>query len=509
MTRGAQPGSGRPRAVRAVLLMTDTTRWDMLGCYRDTGIATPNLDRLAREGIRFERAYTCTPVCGPARSALFTGTWPHTNGAMANSVALGGDARTIGERLSGQGVHTAYIGKWHLDGTDYFGNGRCPAGWDPGYWYDGRRYLEELSPGERVRSRDSHLTDREDIAPEFTYAHRCSDRAVEFLERCQDESFFLTVSYDEPHGPSISPVPFAHAYEDYEFPKSRNVWDTLAGKPEHQRVWAGERLHADRDAVRIRHPGFFGCQSYVDSEIGRVLEAIDRFAPDALVCYTSDHGDALESHCLSGKGPAMYDEIARIPLLVRWPGVTPAGSVCPHPASHIDLAPTLLEAMGCPVPPFLAGTSMLPTLADPSHRPREHVFSEFTRYEVDHDGLGGFQPLRCVIDGRYKLVVNLLTSDELYDLDADPDEMDNLITSPGHAAARDRLHDRLLEWMYESRDPFRGYYWARRPWRADAPSPDWEDRHMTRQREDDGYQPPMLDYDTGMLVTEAVRTKTP
>jgi uncharacterized sulfatase len=127
---------------------------------------------------------------------------------------------------------------------------------------------------------------------------------------------------------------------------------------------------------------------------------------------------------------------------------------------------------------------------------------------VDHDGFGGFQPVRCVTDGRYKLVVSLLTSDELYDLDADPEEMHNLITSPAHAAARDRLHDELLAWMYESRDAFRGYYWARRPWRADAPSPDWEDRQMTRQREDDGYQPPMLDYDTGMPMTEAVRTKS-
>src|ERR1700690_912196 len=94
-------------ATQVVLLMTDTTRWDMLNCYRDTGLKTPNLDRLAAQGVRFERAYTCQPVCGPAPSALFTGTWPHTNGAWGNSMALGQVSRTIGQRLQDRGVRTA------------------------------------------------------------------------------------------------------------------------------------------------------------------------------------------------------------------------------------------------------------------------------------------------------------------------------------------------------------------------------------------------------------------
>ena len=494
-----------PRIPRVVLLMTDTTRWDMLGCYRDTGVRTPQLDRLAADGMRFERAYTCTPVCGPARAALFTGTWPHGNGGWANSMALGADAHTLGQRVSDAGRHAAYIGKWHLDGTDYFGNAACPPGWDEDYWYDGRRYLEELDEADRRRSRDPAASGQVDSA--FTYAHRCTDRAVQFLRRHADESFLLVVSYDEPHGPSITPQPYARDYAEHEFPTDPNVADPLTGKPAHQRVWAGPRLDADRSAIRVRQPEFFAAQTYVDAQIGRVLDAVAAYAPDALVCYTSDHGDALESHRLVGKGPAMYDEIARIPLIVRWPGVTPPGSVCEYPASHIDLAPTILDALGLPVPPYLDGASLRATLADPAVRHSDAVFCEFHRYEIDHDGFGGFQPLRGIFDGRHKLVVNLLSGDELYDLRTDPGELTNLIDSPAHTATRDRLHDRLLDWMYDTRDPFRGYHWHRRPWRTGTPEPTWPDRGMTRQRDDDGYQPRMLDYDTGLPMTAPVRPK--
>ena len=108
----------------------------MVGCYGNPKMNTPNLDRLAEEGIRYENAYTCQPVCGPARSAIFTGTFPHTNGMVTNSIAMGDNIKTIGQRLSDNNIECGYIGKWHLDGSDYFGNGHCPEGWNPDYWYD-------------------------------------------------------------------------------------------------------------------------------------------------------------------------------------------------------------------------------------------------------------------------------------------------------------------------------------------------------------------------------------
>ncbi len=296
-------------------------------------------------------------------------------------------------------------------------------------------------------------------------------------------------------------------YQDYRFPKSENVWDRLEGKPEHQRVWAGERLSEDKDDLEITPADFLGCNSFVDSEIGRVVGAIDAYAPGALVIYTSDHGDMLASHSIDNKGPAMYDEITRIPFIVRWPGRSPEGTVCSHPVSHIDLVPTVMDAMGLDIPNSLEGQSMLETFLDPAARASDAIFLEFGRYEVDHDGFGGFQPIRAGFDGRFKLVINLLATDEFYDLEKDPEEMVNLIDSEAHAALRDRLHDRILDWMNDSRDPFRGYYWERRPWRLDAREATWEYTGMTRQRENEEYEPRQLDYSTGLAMAAAVRGK--
>ncbi|MHA2344709.1 MAG: sulfatase/phosphatase domain-containing protein, partial [Candidatus Hodarchaeales archaeon] len=128
----------------------------------------------------------------------------------------------------------------------------------------------------------------------------------------------------------------------------------------------------------------------------------------------------------------------------------------------------------------------------------------------DHDSFGGFQLIRCVRNYRYKLVVNLLTSDELYDLQEDPYEMHNLIDSKqlNHQKIRNRLHDHLLDWMNETRDPFRGYYWETRPWRKDSRTQTWRNRGYTRQREEDEkYETRQLDYNTGLPMDKATRKK--
>ncbi len=333
----------RGKADRVVVIMTDTTRADMLNCYRETGLKTPNLDRVAAQGVRFDRAHTCQPVCAPARSALFTGTYPHSNGVWGNSMPLGQTVRTIGQRLTDRGIHCAYIGKWHLTGADYFDTGRCPSGWDKVFWYDGRNYLEELSEAGRVRSRKTVTNRDPNLTEDFLYGHRCSNRAIDFLSRFGKERFFLTVSYDEPHGPFLCPRPYSQMYRNFRFPLSPNHFDRLENKPEHQRVWAGKRLLGNAKP-EIEHPAYFGCHTYIDYEIGRVLDAVRLHAPDSLVIYTSDHGDFLGSHRLDNKGPAMYEEITRIPLLVQWPGHAPANTICSHPVSHIDLTPTIMDA---------------------------------------------------------------------------------------------------------------------------------------------------------------------
>lgn len=154
-----------------VMIMTDTQRLDMVSCYENVGIQTPHIDALAAEGVKFNKAYTTQPVCGPARSALFTGQFPCINGGYTNSIAPGLNVKTIGQRLSDKQIHTGYIGKWHLDGGDYFGLGVAPQGWDPDVWYDMRNYLDELTEAERFKSRQEDTMEREQIPPEIGRAH--------------------------------------------------------------------------------------------------------------------------------------------------------------------------------------------------------------------------------------------------------------------------------------------------------------------------------------------------
>ena len=151
---------------------------------------------------------------------------------------------------------------------------------------------------------------------------------------------------------------------------------------------------------------------------------------------------------------------------------------------------------------------MLKTLRNPEIATNDTIFIEFGRYEVDHDAFGGFQPIRAAFNGRFKLVINLLTTDELYDLDEDPEEMVNLIDSESHTDIRDHLHDEILAWMNASRDPFRGYYWERRPWRVDARPATWSYTGMTRQRESEESEPRQLNYLTGLEMAAAVREQS-
>ncbi|MBD3183989.1 sulfatase-like hydrolase/transferase [Candidatus Poribacteria bacterium] len=479
--------------------MTDTQGTNVVGCYGRPELNTPNIDNLAEQGIRFDRAYTACPVCGPARSAIFTGTYPHTNGSWGNDMDLGANIKTVGQRLRDNGLQTAYIGKWHLDGTDYFGSGICPDGWKDEYWFDMRRYLEEMPPEDRKLSRELNTPEKihkHNIAEDFTYGHKCSNRAIDFLSKYGDDDFILVVSYDEPHGPFTCPPPYCDMFLDYEYPLGKNVADTMEDKPAHQQEWA-RAANLPKDKKTLKRAMYFGCNSFVDYQIGRVLKAVDEYASDALVIYTSDHGTPLLSHGLNSKGPAMYDETTRVPFIVRWPGSSPEKAVCSHPVSHIDVVPTILDFMGMDSVDYLEGKSMLETFRDPDKQPNDNIFIEFNRYEIDHDGWGGFQPIRCAFDGRHKLVINLHYTDELYDLQNDPEEMKNLINSPEYAEVRDNLHQQLLEWINRTRDPFRAPVWERRQWKTN-PKQRWGG--PTRPRPDDGYLPRVLLYETGLEI---------
>ena len=209
----------------------------------------------------------------------------------------------------------------------------------------------------------------------------------------------------------------------------------------------------------------------------------------------------MDAHRLYAKGPCIYDEIARVPLMMEGPGIA-AGTVYPHTVSHIDLPATVLDWFKLARPVMLEGRSLLAQARDvtlPTGRP---AFVEFARYEINHDGFGGFQPMRAVVTDTWRLALHLVDTDELYNIEDDPHCMHNRINDPACADIRNQLHDSILDWMNETRDPFRGYQWQARPWRPDK-KPSWNVDDYIRHRENDPGEYRQKDYSTGLPIVTA------
>ncbi len=462
-----------------VLIMCDQQLREHLGCYGSPYGVTPNLDRLAAEGVTFEHAYTACPTCTPARGAIFTGRTPHMCGAYSNDLPLYETMPTMGEIFARNGYRTGYIGKWHLDGGGEKGRGKAARGFPDEVWYDGRRYFDELTPEEREAaygSCDNATLRARNLPDALCWATRNSDRAVDFIERHAGgaDPFLLVVSYDEPHPPANCPARFLDAVREEDIVVPDSLCDPLEGKPETHRKWQAAdvaQYEVNDGTVREGIHRYLACNAYVDTEIGRVLDAVDAHCrEETVVVYTTDHGDFMGQFGFTGKGAALYEAIVGVPLLVRAPGRTRPGSRTQALASTMDCIPTLLDLAGLPADIPLDGTSLVAALDDPAAAPRDAVFVEFNRYGIMHTVTGGFWPIRCIRTARWKLALNCFDTDELYDLNTDPGERRNRIDDPACATVRNNLHDRLLRHLDRLKDPLRGDCWAKRPWRTDLPT---------------------------------------
>ncbi len=493
-----------------LLVITDSQAARMVGAYSGQDLRTHTLDRLSAEGTRFGRAYCPAPICAPCRAAVFSGIHSHTSGPWTNNIALGENIPHMGQRFRDLGYDTPYMGKWHLDGHDYFGTGVCPDGWDPRYWFEAKNYLDELTP-EQIqlwRNRLNTIEDlkREKIDASFTWANRISNRAIDFLQNGRSEKpFVMVLSYDEPHHPWTCPPEYAEAFKDFEYDLGPSAFDTLEGKPSIQREWAAAMSHPAKNG-KVNAPLVFGCKAYVDYEIGRVIEAMDQQGLDNVwVIYASDHGEMMGAHNLSLKGCAGYEEITHVPFIFRPPKkerIAPA--VNDTLVGLVDILPTMLDLAGAEAPPIMHGNSLKPQLMEGVVDTERATFTEFNRYEIEHDSFGGFKPMRMVVKGSRKLLIHLLSTDELYDLDNDPGELINRIDDPEYTDVREQLHKELLDWMDRCRDPFRGPEWERRPWKVN-PQSEW--MGLFRPRPADGYAPVVRDYDTGMPTKGIKREK--
>ncbi len=381
--RAEESASGRWRSLardagierpHVVLVTIDTLRADALGSYGNRRVETPNLDRLAREGVRFANAATTVPFTLPAHSSMMTGAYPPTHGVRENvGYVLDDRLPTLASILSEAGYATAgFVSAFVLDRR-----------WGIARGFDTFVDEFELEPSGRANLGSVQRDGAETV-----------ERAAAWLDARPEGPFFLWVHLFDPHDPYEPPEPFASRY--------------------------------------ARNP-YLGEVAYTDRLVGRLREELERreLLASSLVVVTSDHGEGLGSHREAFHGYFVYDSTVRVPLLVRPPFGPFAGRTVERPVSHVDLLPTVLEAVGLPAPAEAQGRSLLPDLFEMEAGERA-VYTE-SLYPLLHYG---WAPLRALRTSKYKLIE--APRWELYDLVADPEEQSNLADELPDVARRMR-----------------------------------------------------------------------
>lgn len=462
-------GTGRAQAQarrerpHIVLIMADQFRGDCIGADGHGCIRTPNLDRLAAEGVRFRSAYSSTPTCTPARSALLTGLSPWHHGMLGMTRMAERYPVEKPRSLRDAGYYTLGIGKMHY----------MPQRGGHGFH---QLILDEAAHVESPEFRSDYLAWFASEAPGLAYdatgldwngyeakayalperlhpTHWTGETAVRFIDAYeQAEPFFLKVSFHRPHSPYDPPERFLRMYEDAEIPRAAvGQWAQryAARSDDTRRPW-----HGDLGEEQVRHSrqGYYGSVSFVDEEIGRILEALERrgWLDETLILFTSDHGDMTGDHNLWRKSYA-YEPSARIPMLVRWPAglvSSKRGIVRAEPVELRDVLPTFLDAAGVPVPEHLDGQSLL-SLARGGAKWREFI-------DLEHDIC--YAPKNhwnALTDGRRKYIFHARDGEEqLFDLEKDCHELVDLASDSRHAKELRKWRKRLAEHFAERGDAF-------------------------------------------------------
>jgi N-acetylglucosamine-6-sulfatase len=431
-----------------LVVVVDDLRMDDVGAYGHPFVQTPNIDRVAREGARFRNAFATTPLCSPSRANILTGLYARRNGITDNTnrSERSHELQTFPRLLDAAGYETAFLGKWHMGNDET----RRP-GFD--HWVSMKGQGEAIDPSLHengtTRKVEGYVTDL------------LTDRAVDFLSRERDEPFVLffahkalhpnIIQHDDGSSTPIGEGGFIPAerhralYASEPIARSPSYGVPPRGKPALERPIDGlpplgpETVLPD-GAVRDRLRMLMA----VDESLGRMLAVLEENGEleNTMVVVTSDHGFFYGEHGLSEERRLAYEESIRIPLLVRYPPLVQQGSVPEPMALTLDLAPTFLELGGVPLPP-LDGRSLVPLFEGDVSNWRDSFFIEYYSDIVFPRIVNmGYEAVRT---RRHKLVqyAELENMDELYDLESDPYEMRNLISSTDHAGIREELYSRL------------------------------------------------------------------
>ncbi|WP_328936599.1 sulfatase-like hydrolase/transferase [Streptomyces tauricus] len=460
-----------------LFLMTDQHRVDTLGCYGNPHVATPNLDRLAATGTRFDRFYTPTAICTPARASLLTGQAPFRHRLLANHERnvgyledLAEDAFTFPAALAERDYQLGLVGKWHVgthrNAASYGFEGPDLPGWhNPVDHPDYLAYLEErdLPPyriTDPVRGTTPNgnpgnlLAARLQQPVEATFEYYLATRAIELLEKyaADGRPFYLATHFFGPHLPYLLPDSYYDLYDPELVELPVSIAETFEGKPPVQRNYSAHwtfdtmPLEVTRKLIAV----YWGYVTLVDEQIGRILTRLDELGleDDTSVFFTADHGEFTGAHRLHDKGPAMYEDIYHIPGIVRVPGQPPQERR--EFVSLTDCTATILELAGCDPQPATDSRSLLPLVRGEHPDWSEELLAEFHGHHFPY-------PQRMLRDNRYKLVVNPDSVNELYDLDTNPHELTNRYPDPALESVRLRLMRRLYDLLRERGDNF--HHW--------------------------------------------------
>lgn len=470
---------GRDFVTNILALMTDQHRVDTLGCYGNEICRTPALDRLAADGTRFTEAFTPTAICTPSRATLVSGVLPFRHGLLANYERNVGYSEEPDDRyppfsapLRAAGYDLGHVGKWHVgrttgpselgfDGVHYPGWGNAVD--HPDYLaYLEQHDLPKFSLQSEVRGTfPNHqpgnlLAGRLDQPVQATFEYYLAERTIERLREHSrtGRPFYLACHWFGPHLPYCLPDAYYDMYDPADVVLPASITEDFAGKPKVQEHysdhWTVDSFSLDewRKLIAV----YWGYVTLIDEQVGRVLDALDDLglADDTAVTFTADHGEFTGAHRLHDKGPAMYDDIYRIPLLARIPGGV-GGHVEGRIATLTDLPATFCDLAGVDVPDYYDGRSLVPILRGDEVSDWPDVFvGEFHGHHFPY-------PQRMLRTPEAKLVINPPDVNELYDLVADPNEMVNRYDDPAYAEVRESMLARLYTELRDRGDNF--YHW--------------------------------------------------
>jgi len=423
-----------------LIVLTDQQSAWTVGAYGGTVVATPHIDAIAAEGARFDAFFTNSAVCSPSRGCFFTGLYPHVHGTYHNDIELNRDAVTFARVLQDHGYETGYAGKWHLDGHK-----RRP-GWmtpDRSMGFADCRWMFECSHAKGViESEDGPPTLSPDPAAGRFMTDWLADKAIDFLERDRSRPFCYVVGIPDPHEPYSVREPWASRFRPEDVPMPATFDEpTLPHWARHDLEGCGTWHDRDdpEDAYRRAMAAYCGEVACIDENVGRLLACLrERGILDkTVVVFTTDHGDYMGRHGLCGKN-RVYEDVYRIPLLIRWPERIAAGTVVDRFVTTVDFQQTLLGLLGVPAAGAEQGRDASPFLRGEITEWTDEAY--FHHSHFDFTGL--FTPayeLGLASGGEHVLFDRVNDPDQRVNLYHDADRRETVASMTGKVVAHNRL----------------------------------------------------------------------